>query len=132
MSRWKSVPPAPRDGVDGKDADTEAVRALIAKAMADRPIPRDGRDADPAKIAEQVRAAVSQIVVKDGAAGPRGPRGFDGPMGPMPRHEWDGTRLRFEKDESHWGEWVDLRGPAGAAGGVIQLGGGNNWFPGGW
>lgn len=37
----------------------------------------------------------------------------------FPRHEWDGTKLRFEKAPGEWGEWVDLRGPRGYAGASI-------------
>ncbi|QXV72281.1 hypothetical protein Acf1_00084 [Acidovorax phage ACF1] len=46
----------------------------------------------------------------------------------MPRHEWDGTKLRFQLTPKTWGKWVDLRGPAGRSGGggatVVEGGGG--------
>jgi hypothetical protein len=43
----------------------------------------------------------------------------------MPKHEWDGTRLRFEKPDGSWGQWVDLRGVRGVNGEtIIQQGGG--------
>ncbi|ABX36071.1 conserved hypothetical protein [Delftia acidovorans SPH-1] len=32
----------------------------------------------------------------------------------MPKHEWRGTELRFQKDQETWGKWVDLRGPPGS------------------
>lgn len=58
-----------------------------------------------------------------GEPGLQGPQGEEGPMGPMPDHEWQGTRLRFQKPDGTWGEWVDLRGPSGSTG-VVQLAGG--------
>lgn len=33
-----------RDGVDGKDADPEAIRSMVAEAIAELPVPTDGRD----------------------------------------------------------------------------------------
>ncbi len=52
-----------------------------------------------------------------------------GPIGPMPRHEWDGTAVRFEYAPDVWGEFVDLRGPPGKpgrAGAVGFIGGGGS------
>ena len=37
-------------------------------------------------------------------------------MGPMPRHEWEGTSLRFEIAPNQWGEFVNLQGPQGKRG----------------
>lgn len=51
-----------------------------------------------------------------GPEGPRGARGDTGPIGPMPRHEWDGTRLRFEIAPNQWGAFTDLQGPPGKNG----------------
>jgi len=51
----------------------------------------------------------------------KGDRGPPGPKGDPPDHEWQGTKLRFEKPDGGWGELVDLRGPKGARG---QKGGG--------
>lgn len=31
----------------------------------------------------------------------------------IPKHEWEGSSLRFETSPGVWGEWVDLRGPGG-------------------
>jgi hypothetical protein len=88
---------------------------------------------------------------KQGEPGPRGPAGPRGPIGPMPRHQWQGTELRFEIAPGEWGAWVDLQGPAGRDGrdggassfgglgaGPIDVsklgivGGGNSYFPSGW
>lgn len=61
-------------------------------------LPRDGRDG------------------RDGKMGPRGYTGANGAIGPMPSHEWDGTRVRFQKDDKSWGDWVDVIGLAGIDG----------------
>lgn len=54
-------------------------------------------------------------------------------MGPMPKHEWQGTKLRFQQTEGRWGKWVDLQGKPGKAGsgGGVFVGntGGNAWNP---
>lgn len=59
---------------------------------------------------------------QQGQPGARGEQGAPGAPGPMPRHEWNGTRLRFEVTPGRWGEFVDLRGPRGARG----IGGGGS------
>ncbi|KQP20557.1 hypothetical protein [Pseudorhodoferax sp. Leaf267] len=46
-------------------------------------------------------------------------------MGEMPRHEWDGTKIRFEQEPGVFGPWVDLEGPAGRNG----LNGGGGGVP---
>lgn len=43
-------------------------------------------------------------------------RGNTGPMGAMPKHQWDGTSLRFEKAPGVWGEFVNLQGENGTPG----------------
>lgn len=59
-----------------------------------------------------------------GPQGERGPAGRDakdgargdkGDKGDMPAHQWDGTRLRFERPDGTWGEWVELKGAMVAA-----------------
>lgn len=130
-----------RDGRDGKDADPALIRRLVAveaaKAVAALPKPkdgdkgepgRDGKDVDPDDLRALVdefvaRADALRPIAKDGTRGPRGPKGDkgdpgeEGPPGPMPKHEWEGSRLRFQKASGGWGEWTDLRGPHGYAGG---------------
>ena len=133
--------PKPKDGADGRDADPDLVRSMVAAAIDEMPKPRDGRDADPELVKAEVAKALGGIKVRAGA---RGLKGEAGPIGPMPRHEWDGTKLRFEIDVGVWGEWVDLRGPKGeSAGGRLPKnagastfraggGSGNTYFPSGW
>jgi hypothetical protein len=105
------------------------------------------------------RAAATEVVLmqgppgiegRQGDVGPRGPQGPRGPIGPMPRHEWEGTELRFEIAPGQWGAWVDLQGPRGepgrdGAGSAGLFGAGpinldalgvtatfNSYFPAGW
>lgn len=136
-----------RDGRDGKDADPELIRRLVAaevlKAVAALPKAKDGakgdagqdgKDVDPEALKALVdefvtRAEALRPIAKDGEPGKRGPKGDKGepgepgPPGPKPKHEWDGSKLRFEKPSGGWGEWSDLRGPQGYAGGGIATGG---------
>ena len=46
-------------------------------------------------------------------------------MGPVPKHEWQGTKLRFQQTDSKWGKWTDLQGKPGKAGsgGGVFVGG---------
>ena len=58
-----------------------------------------------------------------GAPGSPGPTGPTGPAGPMPKHEWDGTKLRLQQTAKKWGKWVDLKGQNGRNGGsAVGLG----------
>lgn len=50
-----------------------------------------------------------------GDTGDIGPTGADGTPGLPPEHEWQGTALRFKEPDGSWGQYVDLRGPAGAS-----------------
>lgn len=86
------------------------------------------------------------VTGKQGETGPRGPAGPRGPIGPMPRHQWQGTSLRFEIAPGEWGVAVDLQGPKGESGSNVNtgiLGAGdidlsalagtvNSYFPSGW
>lgn len=124
--------PEPRDGVAGKDVTPEMVDRAVAERLA----------ANPPATGERGTAGERGERGLRGSTGPRGPAGPEGPIGPMPRHEWDGTRLRFEQPDGSWGDWVDLKGRAGRNGGG---GGGsatpsdtpvnvrfNSYFPSGW
>lgn len=58
--------PAPKDGLPGKDADPQAVAALVKteveKAVSAIPPARDGRDVDPETVAALVSAEVEKAV----------------------------------------------------------------------
>lgn len=128
-----------RDGRDGRDADSEFLKAAFTEAIAEIELPlqgKDGRDASPEDIAAAVARHLAEhppaagrdgSIGKDGARGPKGDRGDkgergdQGEMGPRPDHEWDGTKLRFERASGLWGEYVDLRGPKGDDGGGGRL-----------
>lgn len=79
----------------------------------------DGVGIDTAKIDKRGHLIITltdEQSIDAGLAKPRakkGDKGDKGDIGPMPRHEWDGTALRFEKAPGEWGEYVDLRGPRG-------------------
>jgi len=51
-----------------------------------------------------------------GEPGTQGPKGDPGERGPMPRHQWQGTLLRFEQPDGTWGRFTDLQGPKGTRG----------------
>lgn len=63
----------------------------------------------------------------DGIDGQDGAPGADGPMGPMPKHEWNGTKLRFQQSLKRWGKWVDLKASAG--GNVVVASSGSDFDP---
>jgi hypothetical protein len=48
-----------------------------------------------------------------GNPGLQGEKGNTGDVGPAPKHEWCGTKLRFEKPDGTWGKLVDLKGDKG-------------------
>lgn len=64
-------------------------------------------------------------------AAAKGDKGEKGDTGPMPDHQWDGTKLRFQKPDGTWGKWTDLRGKPGKDGkdGAIIISGGSTRAP---
>jgi len=91
----------------------------------DRKIKQEAR-----KLAQAEQAAVLASAKGDkGEPGPQGPKGDKGEKGDKPRHQWNGTLLRFEQADGGWGKFVDLQGPKGArdprgTGGGSAAGGG--------
>lgn len=63
-----------------------------------------------------VKEYVSRLELKQGE------KGDNGDKGDRPRHEWDGTKIRFENSDGSWGKWVDLKG---SGGGFSFFGGGS-------
>lgn len=60
---------------------------------------------------------------KAGERGSAGQAGSVGPCGPMPDHQWQGTKLRFQKPDGKWGKSVGLKGDDGKEGqpGVVVV-----------
>lgn len=139
-----------RESAPKTEAVSDLVKEEVERAVRALPVPSDGidgKDADPVLIDLAVNRAVRKIPPaidgKDGDRGPRGPRGPEGPTGPAPEHEWKETKLRFEKPDGSWGEFVELKGEKGDNGLMMVRGGGapsvastggsgNGYFPGGW
>lgn len=76
--------PKPKDGANGKDADPDAIKAMVAEAVAAMPKPKDGtdgqngKDADPAVIRKMVDDSIALIEPpKDGLDGKDGAPGRD-------------------------------------------------------
>jgi len=40
-------------------------------------------------------------------------KGDRGEIGKTPKHEWDDTKIRFQKQDGSWGKWQDLKGKDG-------------------
>ena len=59
-----------------------------------------------------------------GKAGSDGAKGEKGDTGPAPKHEWQGTKLRFERPDGKWGKLVDLKGESGTDGKTVVVRGG--------
>ena len=57
-----------------------------------------------------------------GETGETGPAGPKGEPGPAPDHQWQGTKLRFQKPDGNWGKAVDLKGDKGNGGGTVVVG----------
>ena len=91
------------DGVDGKDGiDGESGKdGLPGKAGTPGQDGKDGRDGKAGK---------------SGQEGESGRDGKDGEKGEIPKHEWEGTRLRFHNPDGSWGDFVDLKGLDGQDG----------------
>lgn len=110
------VGPMGPPGIDGKDGES------IVGPMGPAGKPgRDGKDGLNGRDGESI-------------VGPRGEDGKPGIQGPPPRHEVDPVehRIRFEKEDGSWGEWIDLKriivqkmlgSGGGGGGGIADLSG---------
>lgn len=105
----------------------------------------DGQRGLPGPQGPRGPAGVDGAPGRDGVAGPSGQDGVDGlagapgrdgldgapgepgQTGPMPKHQWQGTKLRFQQTAKRWGKWVDLRSPAN--GGVVVASTGSDFDP---
>lgn len=111
----KQEGPAGKDGINGQDgkdgaAGREGINGLDGTAGRDGINGLDGKDG---------AAGRDGINGKDGAKGAKGDKGDQGEkgdQGPIPDHQWQGTKLRWQKPGGKWGKYVDLKGEAGKAG----------------
>ncbi len=69
---------------------------------------KDGKNADEEKIIKEVTKNIPNPI--DGVDG------LPGEKGDKVKHEWDGTKLRFENPLGGWGKFIDLKGPRGIRG----------------
>ena len=56
---------------------------------------------------------------KDGYTPVKGKDYFDGAQGAQgspPAHQWEGTKIRFQRPDGSWGKWIDLKGAPGTDG----------------
>lgn len=62
----------------------------------------------------------------DGQDGKDGKDGEKGEKGDKPKHEWNGTSLRFENPDGSWGQFINLQGPQGNSYAMFGGGGGTS------
>lgn len=111
----KQEGPAGKDGInglDGKDGK-DGADGLDGFSGADGKDGANGRDGINGKDGANGRDGING---KDGAKGDKGDQGEKGDQGPIPDHQWQGTKLRWQKPGGKWGKYVDLKGEAGKAG----------------
>lgn len=104
----------------------ESLSKQPGPAGADGAPGRDGRDGINGVDGAPGRDGINGADGRDGRDGKDGVDGKDGDIGPMPKHEWQGTKLRFEMQPGQWGKFVDLQGPRGTSGTVVVGGGGSS------
>jgi hypothetical protein len=113
----------PGRGAAGMDAYELAVRHGFVGSVKDWIASLKGKDGDDGLSTYEVAVAngfegteAEWLEKQLPIPGPPGPEGPRGPIGPMPRHEWNGTELRFQLAPDRWGAWVDLKGDKGDKG----------------
>lgn len=106
-----------KNGVNGKDG-ARGAQGEQGPPGRDGADGINGKDGAPGLRGERGEPGRDGVDGKPGPRGLTGKAGAIGPMGPMPRHEWEGTSLRFEIAPNQWGEFVNLQGPQGKRGPV--------------
>ena len=104
----------PKPGKDGKPPTATELAKLVSGHIKKHPPKagkpgKNGRPPTSREIRREVRAELKANPPKGGG------QGKPGPIGPMPKHQWKGTRLRFERSPDVWGKWTDLEGQPGPA-----------------
>jgi ribosomal protein L35AE/L33A len=87
------------NGVDGKNG-LNGINGIDGKDGADGQDGVDGRDGVDGKDGKDGRAGYDGLSIK-------------GDKGDIPKHEWQGTKLKFELPDGNWGKAVDLAGRDG-------------------
>lgn len=93
---------------DGKTPSKEELEALI-RPMIPPPIPGlPGRTPTKQMLLDLIEPLIPDIPIA--VQGKRGKKGDKGKPGRIPKHEWNGTLIRFENPDGSWGEWKNLQG----------------------
>lgn len=89
----------------------ETVSGWLSKTIREK-FPDGVKELSPLSQAELLRFLLkrAEYTGPQGIEGRQGIQGEKGETGAIPKHEWDGTRLRFELPSGEWGPWVDLVG----------------------
>lgn len=96
---------------------------------------RDGTNGKPGAPGKDGRNGTDGVDGKDGrdgsdgTPGADGKDGADGDVGPIPKHQWQGTKLRFQQTAKRWGKWTDLKGPSVGGMVVASADGGSGFDP---
>jgi hypothetical protein len=96
---------------DGKTPTAAELVALI-KPLIPAPIPgAPGKTPSDKKLLSLIKPLIPKA--PKAIPGKPGKKGDKGDPAPMPRHEWNGTLIRFEIEPDVWGPWVNLQGAPG-------------------
>jgi ribosomal protein L35AE/L33A len=103
-----------KDGQDGKDGidGEDGINGIDGKNGLNGIDGIDGKDGADGQDGADGRDGVDGKDGKDGRAGYDG-LSIKGDKGDIPKHEWQGTKLKFELPDGNWGKAVDLAGKDG-------------------
>lgn len=111
-----------RNGKDGDHGHTPTEDELINLIIPLIPKPKKGEKPTRNELLDLILSVMPDPVPGD--PGDPGKRGKRGRTGPIPKHEWNGTLIRFENPDGSWGDWRNLQGSAGVNDGGFGGGGG--------
>lgn len=102
LKKLKDNPPK-----DGVTPTTSQLLALITPLIP-KPIPgKPGKTPSKQELLDLIESLIPEPI--PGEPGKPG-KSIQGKPGRMPKHEWSGTRIRFETAPGEWGEFVNLQG----------------------
>ncbi len=103
LKKLKANPPK-----DGKTPTRSELLTLIMPLIP-KPTPgKDGKTPTKRELLDLIEPLIPEMPLA--IPGPQGKQGKTGESGSIPDHEWSGTRIRFQKPDGEWGEWVNLQG----------------------